>query len=56
MAINFGAKMSPIEMNLSLHDFLTNTKLHEIPGLIKKIEGCLEFRISNFVFVVYVTL
>ena len=28
--------MSPIEINLSLQDFLKNKKLHEIPGLIKK--------------------
>ena len=36
MAIIFCAKMSPIEMNLASQNFLTNKKLHEIPGHIKK--------------------
>ena len=36
MAIIFCAKMSLIQINLVLQDFLTNKELHEIPGLIKK--------------------
>ena len=35
IAMIFCAKMSPIEMNLALQGFLTNEKLHEIPGIIK---------------------